>query len=698
MKRDIRIALITVFILTLLGIPLTVWGAVYHVGPGQTYNGTTQATINQAIKAAQAGDTVYLHAATYNITSPIFAKSGITLRGDGNSTVIHAAGDNVCNSETETGSAYILCNDVSNVTICYLRFTSTANDKNDGGHGDGRNCIEFRRASGCTVHHVTFTRWLWNDAVRIRGSSNMTVHNCQIDAAHDGISFFKTKGGRAYNNNISVQINNGIRTDGAENIEIDHNTFTSTPALGGWCCVQIQNAPKNINIHHNIFHDTAGKIGVAPYSFSGSNISVHDNIFWNCSEPIKVGSSSNNTINPSNKTVSYWVSRGYGSGATGSSSPPTTSTPTTTTPTNNTTQPPPSTGSTSTTTDPNAWYSATNYSAVRSLGSYNTGTVTIEFDLTPLGSRPAGVIGYADSSTSISSYSSMGMLIELGTNGCFRVRNGTTYAALRSVTFSPNKTYHFKIIANNTNAASKTYDVYVTPPGGSTTMIANDYLFRNQSMNDVGKIGLIQASGYGNFKINNHKISKGTTSTTTTPTTNAPTNNTTQPPANTGSTSTTTDPNAWYSATNYSAVRSLGSYNTGTVTIEFDLTPLGSRPAGVIGYADSSTSISSYSSMGMLIELGTNGCFRVRNGTTYAALRSVTFSPNKTYHFKIIANNTNAASKTYDVYVTPPGGSTTMIANDYLFRNQSMNDVGKIGLIQASGYGNFKISNHRITR
>lgn len=315
MKRCKILALMAFSIISLLCFPLIMVGATIDVGPGQTYNGTSQATINQAINAASSGDTVYLHAATYNITSPIFVKSGITLRGDGNNTVIHAAGDNVCNSETETGSSYVIGLDVSNVTICYLRFTSTANDKNDGGHGDGRNCIEFRRASGCTVHNVTFTRWLWNDAVRIRGSSNMTVHDCQINAAHDGVSFFRTKGGRVYNNNISVQINNGVRTDGAENIEIDHNTFTSTPALGGWCCVQIQNEARNINIHNNIFHDTAGKTGIAPYSFSGSNVSVHDNVFWNCAKPIDVGSSSNNIMNPTDQNVSNWVAQGFGCGA-----------------------------------------------------------------------------------------------------------------------------------------------------------------------------------------------------------------------------------------------------------------------------------------------------------------------------------------------------------------------------------------------
>lgn len=316
-----RRATLIFFVLFFLLVPFAVLGATLHVGPGQTYNGTTQDAINNAINAAQPGDTVYLHAATYNITKAILLKSGITLRGEGNNTVIHAAGDNVCNNPSnEKDSSYVIGNDVSNVTVCYLRFTSTANDKNDGGHGDGRNCIQFRRSSNCTVHNVTFTRWLWCDGVRVSKSSGINVYDCDINAAHDGISFFASKNCKAYNNNISVQINNAIRAYSSENVEIYKNTFTSRSDLGGWCCIQIQESAKNVNIHHNIFHDTAGKTGVAPYNFSGSNIQVHDNVFWNCAKPIEVGTSSNNIIDPSQKDVSYWVSQGYGCGSSGNGS------------------------------------------------------------------------------------------------------------------------------------------------------------------------------------------------------------------------------------------------------------------------------------------------------------------------------------------------------------------------------------------
>ncbi|HQD53488.1 MAG TPA: glycosyl hydrolase family 28-related protein, partial [Peptococcaceae bacterium] len=310
-KRWIWVILFAVVLFLL--VPMTVWGATLYVGPGQTYNGTTQDVINQAIQDANAGDTVYLRAATYNITGPIILKSGITLRGDGGKTVIHAAGDNVCNNpSSETGSAYVIGNDVSNVTICNLRFTSTADEKNDGGHGDGRNCIQFRRAQNCEVYNVIFSRWLFNDGVRVSKSNGISVHDCEINAGHDGICFYASQNCKAYNNQISVQINNGIRANGSSNVEIHNNNFTSRSDLGGWCCVQIQGNARNVNIHHNIFYDTAGKIGVAPYDFSGSNIQVHDNVFWNCVTPIQVGSGSNNIVNPSDRNLGNWVQQGYG--------------------------------------------------------------------------------------------------------------------------------------------------------------------------------------------------------------------------------------------------------------------------------------------------------------------------------------------------------------------------------------------------
>jgi hypothetical protein len=318
--------ILTFLVVVLLLVPFAVFGATLHVGPGQTYNGTTQDAINRAIQAANSGDTVYLHAATYNITKPIIMKSGITLRGDGNNTVIHGAGSNVCNNPSnEREAAYIVANDVSNVTICYLRFTSTATSTNDGGHGDGRQCIWFRRASNCTVHNVTFTRFLYCDGVRVSKSNGITVRDCEINAGHDGICFYASSNCKAYNNLITVQTNNAIRIYSSSNVEIYKNNFTTY--AGGWCVLQFEENARNVDVHHNVFYDTKGNAGLAPWKFSGSNIQVHDNVFWNCTTITKesefkgqLSFASSNQVNPSDRNLTNWKNKGYGRGSSGSGS------------------------------------------------------------------------------------------------------------------------------------------------------------------------------------------------------------------------------------------------------------------------------------------------------------------------------------------------------------------------------------------
>jgi len=105
-----RFSLFLVFVLvfnSFLFAPASNAATVHHVGPGQAYNGTSSSVIQQALNAAQAGDTIYLHQAQYNISGPIVLKSGITLRGDGiNKTIIYGAA-NVCNTSSQ--DAYVMC-------------------------------------------------------------------------------------------------------------------------------------------------------------------------------------------------------------------------------------------------------------------------------------------------------------------------------------------------------------------------------------------------------------------------------------------------------------------------------------------------------------------------------------------------------------------------------------------------------------
>jgi len=114
-------------------------------------------------------------------------KSNVVLKGAGDNTIIFADGS-VCNSDGEPG--YIYGSGVSNVDVSNLQFKSSASKISDGGHGDYRNCIQFRSSSNCKVHDILFTKYLYSDGVRIIKSSGMQVYNCRMHSVgHDGIQF-----------------------------------------------------------------------------------------------------------------------------------------------------------------------------------------------------------------------------------------------------------------------------------------------------------------------------------------------------------------------------------------------------------------------------------------------------------------------------------------------------------------------------
>ena len=133
-------------------------------------------------------------------------------------------------------------------------------------------------------------------------------------SGHDGISFLSgTHDSRAYNNDIDIMVNTGIRVDNGKNIELDHNTLYGNYG-SGWCVFEMESSLSNIKIHNNILHDYRGSSGnaaVQPVSASGT-VSVYNNVLWNVGS-IKYGTTSNNIINPSDKSVSNWVAKGYGS-------------------------------------------------------------------------------------------------------------------------------------------------------------------------------------------------------------------------------------------------------------------------------------------------------------------------------------------------------------------------------------------------
>jgi unsaturated chondroitin disaccharide hydrolase len=153
------------------------------------------------------------------------------------------------------------------------------------------------------------------------------------------------------------------------------------------------------------------------------------------------------------------------------------------------------------------WYSKLNFSeCVRTLGPNNTGVRTVEFDVTPLAAPIDGVVGYADTSTNVTAYSSLALLFRLNPSGIFDVRNGAGYAYKNRVTYSANTRYHVRLVADMN---ARRYSVWIRQGSGSEIQLADNYAFRSDApaTDDLGQVA-VKSGHYDNeFMVENHTVS-----------------------------------------------------------------------------------------------------------------------------------------------------------------------------------------------
>jgi unsaturated chondroitin disaccharide hydrolase len=115
------------------------------------------------------------------------------------------------------------------------------------------------------------------------------------------------------------------------------------------------------------------------------------------------------------------------------------------------------------------------------------------------------VVGYADTSTSVTAYSSLAMILRLNPSGVFDVRNGGDYGALVRVPYAARRTYHARMV---TDLGAKRYSVWITPPGGSAILLADRFAFRSDAplTDDLGKVSLKSGSVDNEFKVERHSV------------------------------------------------------------------------------------------------------------------------------------------------------------------------------------------------
>ncbi|MCY1032921.1 alpha-12C2-mannosidase [Corallococcus sp. BB11-1] len=153
------------------------------------------------------------------------------------------------------------------------------------------------------------------------------------------------------------------------------------------------------------------------------------------------------------------------------------------------------------------WYSKLDfYRSQHLLGTTNTGIRNVEFDLTPLADNlNGGVVGWADSSTEVTSFTRLNMAVRMSPEGIFQVRNGGGYSWIRRVPYVRGQTYHFRM---RVDLNARRYTVWVTPPGAAELLLVDNVAFRSDApaINDLGRAAVISTVVDSDFRVNNHRV------------------------------------------------------------------------------------------------------------------------------------------------------------------------------------------------
>ena len=139
----------------------------------------------------------------------------------------------------------------------------------------------------------------------------------------------------------------------------------------------------------------------------------------------------------------------------------------------------------------------------------------------------------------------------------------------------------------------------------------------------------------------------------------------------------------------------LPAEQTGAFEVSFDATPLADKIDVFTGIAAKPPKQAS--DVAAIVRFNDSGRIDVRNGNQFRADQALDYSSNKVYRVRMVIN---VASRTYSVFVTPPGQPEVALAKNYLFRSQqsSVTSLGQIvlaGFKDPSGYFN---GAHRVAR
>ncbi len=133
-----------------------------------------------------------------------------------------------------------------------------------------------------------------------------------------------------------------------------------------------------------------------------------------------------------------------------------------------------------------------------------SGLFSATFDVTPNGSGIDGLTLF--SSGAAGGYGDMAAAVRFNTSGTIDARDGGGYGADQSIAYASGATYHVRM---SINVLTRTYSVYVTPPGGSEQILAVDYAFRTEQAGVTTLDNWALQAGGGSHEVCNMTIEAG---------------------------------------------------------------------------------------------------------------------------------------------------------------------------------------------
>jgi hypothetical protein len=138
----------------------------------------------------------------------------------------------------------------------------------------------------------------------------------------------------------------------------------------------------------------------------------------------------------------------------------------------------------------------------------------------------------------------------------------------------------------------------------------------------------------------------------------------------------------------------LPAEQTGTFEVSFDATPLADKIDAFTGIG--AMAPREANDVAAIVRFNEHGTIDVRNGGAFRADQRLAYTGNKPYRVRMVID---VRSRTYSVFVTPPGETEVTLAKNYAFRS-TQSDVKTLTKIVLAGYtdrsGYFK-GPHRVT-